>query len=213
MGTASRDTASVAVYAADEVQRERLTVLARAAGCRVACTVGTARALRHLTAEISVDAIVAAWAHGEDRDTLRAAHRAPMIVVMDDDGIAPMREALAAGAMAVLPSDTAANELRLAVDALKRGLCVLPQPLLAATPAKPRAQPRDAPAEAEALTARELEVVAAMADGASNKAIARRLGISFHTVKFHVASVLEKLDADTRTEAVAEAARRGLVML
>ncbi len=65
----------------------------------------------------------------------------------------------------------------------------------------------------QALTPRELEVLAAMADGASNKAIARRLGISFHTVKFHVAAILEKLDADSRTEAVLEAARQGLIML
>jgi DNA-binding CsgD family transcriptional regulator len=64
-----------------------------------------------------------------------------------------------------------------------------------------------------ALTPRELDVLAALADGAPNKMIARRLGISFHTVKFHVASILDKLDADSRTEAVAEAARRGLVML
>lgn len=63
------------------------------------------------------------------------------------------------------------------------------------------------------LTPRELEVLAALADGASNKVIARRLGISFHTVKFHVASILAKLDADSRTEAVAQAARQGLVML
>jgi len=63
------------------------------------------------------------------------------------------------------------------------------------------------------LTPRELEVLAAIADGASNKMIARRLGISFHTVKFHVASILDKLDAESRAEAVAEAARRGLVML
>jgi len=63
------------------------------------------------------------------------------------------------------------------------------------------------------LTARELDVLAAMADGASNKAIARRLGISFHTAKFHVAAILAKLDADSRTEAVARAAHLGLVML
>jgi DNA-binding NarL/FixJ family response regulator len=50
------------------------------------------------------------------------------------------------------------------------------------------------------LTRRELEVLAAMADGASNKVIARRLGISFHTVKFHVAAILAKLDAESRTE-------------
>ncbi len=64
-----------------------------------------------------------------------------------------------------------------------------------------------------ALTPRELEVLGALADGASNKMIARRLGISFHTVKFHVAAILDKLDADSRTEAVAAAARSGLVML
>ena len=63
------------------------------------------------------------------------------------------------------------------------------------------------------LTARELEVLTAMADGATNKAIARRLGISFHTVKFHVAAIFEKLDADTRTEAVMKAAQLGIVML
>jgi DNA-binding CsgD family transcriptional regulator len=63
------------------------------------------------------------------------------------------------------------------------------------------------------LTPREIEVLAVMADGASNKVIARRLGISFHTAKFHVASILAKLDADSRTEAVALAARLGLVML
>ena len=63
------------------------------------------------------------------------------------------------------------------------------------------------------LTPRELEVLAAMADGASNKAIARRLGISFHTAKFHVAAILAKLNADSRTEAVTTAAQLGLVML
>jgi DNA-binding NarL/FixJ family response regulator len=71
----------------------------------------------------------------------------------------------------------------------------------------------DAPPNGGSLTPRELEVLAAMADGASNKAIARRLGISFHTAKFHVAAILAKLDADSRTEAVARAAHLGLVML
>jgi DNA-binding NarL/FixJ family response regulator len=63
------------------------------------------------------------------------------------------------------------------------------------------------------ITPRELEVLAAMADGASNKAIARRLGISFYTAKFHVAAILAKLNADSRTEAVTRAAQLGLVML
>jgi DNA-binding CsgD family transcriptional regulator len=61
------------------------------------------------------------------------------------------------------------------------------------------------------LTARELEVLALLAEGASNKLIARRLGISAHTAKYHVASLLEKLDAVSRTDAVAHAARIGVL--
>lgn len=64
-----------------------------------------------------------------------------------------------------------------------------------------------------ALTPRELEVLALLAEGASNKVIARRLGISVHTAKFHVGSLLDKLEATGRTDAVAHAARRGVIHL
>jgi len=63
------------------------------------------------------------------------------------------------------------------------------------------------------LTPREIEVLNLMAEGASNKTIARRLGISVHTVKFHVGSLLDKLDAAGRTDAVAQAARLGVINL
>ena len=63
------------------------------------------------------------------------------------------------------------------------------------------------------LTPRELEVLTLLAEGASNKAIARRLGISVHTAKFHVGQVLDKLDATGRTDAVAHAARQGVIHL
>jgi DNA-binding CsgD family transcriptional regulator len=63
------------------------------------------------------------------------------------------------------------------------------------------------------LTPRERDVLVLMAEGASNKAIARRLGISVHTAKFHVGSLLDKLDATGRTDAVAHAARRGVINL
>lgn len=72
----------------------------------------------------------------------------------------------------------------------------------------PRIMPDDI-----ALTQRELDVLALMAEGASNKMIARQLGISVHTVKFHVGSLLDKLDATGRTDAVAHAARRGVIEL
>jgi DNA-binding CsgD family transcriptional regulator len=68
------------------------------------------------------------------------------------------------------------------------------------------------PPEVE-LTPRERDVLLLMAEGASNKAIARRLGISVHTAKFHVGSLLDKLDATGRTDAVAHAARRGVINL
>ena len=72
--------------------------------------------------------------------------------------------------------------------------------------------PRGMPADI-ALTQRELDVLALMAEGSSNKMIARQLSISVHTVKFHVGSLLDKLDATGRTDAVAHAARRGVIEL
>ena len=76
---------------------------------------------------------------------------------------------------------------------------------------------REAPAVLEPddieLTPREHDVLVLMAEGASNKAIARQLGISVHTAKFHVGSLLDKLDATGRTDAVAHAARRGVIHL
>jgi DNA-binding CsgD family transcriptional regulator len=63
------------------------------------------------------------------------------------------------------------------------------------------------------LTPREREVLALLAEGASNKTIARRLGISVHTAKFHVGSLLDKLDATGRTDAVTHAARLGVIEL
>ncbi len=72
----------------------------------------------------------------------------------------------------------------------------------------------DAPVDLDQpLTAREVEVLTLLAEGASNKVIARRLGISVHTAKFHVGQLLDKLDATGRTDAVAHAARLGVLHL
>ena len=65
----------------------------------------------------------------------------------------------------------------------------------------------------EPLTARELEVLAHLADGLSNKAIAARLGISDETVKFHLSAIFGKLGASNRTDAVRHALRKGLIEL
>jgi len=81
------------------------------------------------------------------------------------------------------------------------------EPLLHAGP-----QPQAA-TETSALTPREMEVLRLMAEGAANKTIAWKLDISEHTVKFHVASIFAKLNAGTRTEAVTQGVRRGLILL
>jgi DNA-binding CsgD family transcriptional regulator len=64
-----------------------------------------------------------------------------------------------------------------------------------------------------ALTPREIQVLNLLAEGASNKSIARRLGISVHTAKFHVASLLDKFEAIGRTDAVTQAVRLGMIQL
>jgi DNA-binding NarL/FixJ family response regulator len=136
--------------------------------------------------------------------------RVALVVLLDgadpEDGV----RALKAGARAVLHRSSSRNEIIAAIKVITSGLVVLPPELLATL--LHEAPPADDVLKAQ-LTRRELEVLAAMADGASNKAIARQLGISFHTAKFHVAAILAKLDADSRTEAVAKATQSGLVML
>ena len=71
----------------------------------------------------------------------------------------------------------------------------------------------EAAADGEGLTAREREVLALLAEGLANKAIAARLGISEHTAKFHVNAILAKLGAESRSAAIVKAARLGLVAL
>ena len=111
---------------------------------------------------------------------------------------------------AQLPPDATASEVLAAVVAVGQGLVVLTQTQAERLlPARPRRQ--DLPRLVEALTPREIEVLRLMGDGLVNKEIAGRLGISEHTAKFHVASILGKLQASSRTDAVAQGMRRGLI--
>ena len=118
---------------------------------------------------------------------------------------------------AVLPSDATSGEILAAIDAVVAGLVVLhPDALAAAFGPRPRREAlpaRVAADPAQPLTAREVEVLGMLAEGLGNKIIAARLGISTHTAKFHVASILAKLGAGSRTEAVTIGMRRGLVVI
>lgn len=122
-------------------------------------------------------------------------------------------EALRAGLRGVLPANLSPDQLAAAVRAAANGLLVLhPAQVQEWLPAE-GAPPRAVDEPVEALTRREREVLQMLVGGLGNKEIAARLGISEHTAKFHVASILGKLGAGSRTEAVAVGLRRGLVLL
>jgi len=115
-----------------------------------------------------------------------------------------------AGPHALLLRDLRAEQLDAAIKAAAQGLVVLtPELLPALIPRSPA--PVDLPVEQ--LTPRERQVLQLLAEGLPNKAIAGRLGVSEHTVKFHVNAILGKLDVQSRTEAVVRASRLGLILL
>jgi two-component system, NarL family, response regulator YdfI len=149
-------------------------------------------------------------------DSLAASQLASeAIIAVLSDYSEPRRfaEALRAGVRVLLPSDISPDQLIPALEAAAAGLTVMhPAEVSALFPA---ADPisRSPASLTEPLTPRESEVLQMLASGLANKEIATRLVISEHTVKFHVASILGKLGAGTRTEAVSLGIRRGLVLL
>ncbi len=139
---------------------------------------------------------------------------AALIVLVDHPPAGWSAEALRAGIRAVLPSDVSPGQLVAALQAAALGLVVMhPSEISAAIPAgAPASRPLVAEL-AEPLTRREREVLQMLASGVGNKEIAAQLAISEHTVKFHVTSILGKLGAGSRTEAVSLAIRLGLILL
>ncbi len=133
----------------------------------------------------------------------------PDILLTDGEADAsaeqPVLRLGAAGEDGALPPNLSPAQLDAALRAVAVGLRVsLPAPSPGFAEADP---PRPL------LTPRELEILACLGEGMSNKAVARRLGISAHTVKFHLEAVFAKLDAGSRAEAVAKGLRRGLILL
>jgi DNA-binding NarL/FixJ family response regulator len=155
------------------------------------------------------------------------------LVALEPSAVPPVREAGPRGSLALLAEaarvaaeqgagfgalrrDATEQEVVAALRAVATGLVALDRRLAEALLAAPErlAAPAGAPALAEEpLTSRELEVLQLLAEGLPNKTIAQRLHISEHTVKFHVSAIMTKLGAASRTEAVTQAARRGLLLL
>jgi len=153
---------------------------------------------------------VGAWLR--DLGTLRLP---PGVVMLTDDPRPALGvELLRRGGRAVLPRHASNEEIVAAIEAVAAGLVVLHPEAMTSLRSASLARPGAVAAVADQrLTAREIEILGLIAEGLGNKAIAARLRISDHTVKFHIASIFAKLSAGSRTEAVTIGVRQGLIMI
>jgi DNA-binding NarL/FixJ family response regulator len=136
----------------------------------------------------------------------RQAPEVPILALADSNADARVLAALQAGARGCLPKTIGGAELLEAARRVAAGQAILHPSATSSLLEQLRAEP-----PIEPLTSRETEVLGLVADGLTNKAIGLRLGISEHTVKFHLGSAMNKLSAASRAEAVAVALRRGMI--
>jgi NarL family two-component system response regulator YdfI len=209
----------VFIVAATSLARAGLQSLAAARDVEIVGSVPNFDSLAAQWPDAVVDVILVE-ASGRDFDSIvdsvaasQLASETAIAILSDHAEPGATARALRVGVRAILPSDISSEQLVAALQAAAAGLVVAHPAEIAAM--LPVAEPASrALAElAEPLTPRESEVLQMLASGLGNKEIASRLSISEHTVKFHVASILGKLGASTRTEAVSIGIRRGLVLL
>jgi DNA-binding NarL/FixJ family response regulator len=198
---------SVLIAAASAIGRAGLkAVVEETPGCAVAGSVNSGQ-LAGQAIELDPDAIL--W-HLSPREeagqTLEALGRRSVVLLTE----AAAADLLRAGASGVLPPDASPEQVGAALHAAVAGLAVyVPE----RTAAGASATSATGMAGATRLSSRETEVLRMIAQGLANKEIAYRLGLSEHTVKFHVSALLGKLGASSRAEAVGAGLRRGIILL
>lgn len=148
----------------------------------------------------------------ESFEETRNLRNMQVVLLIDRPAATWVNQVMRAGVAGILPSDVDAEQLGKALDAVASGLVVV-HPRELQVPRSVEAGANSLLEALEPLTLREREVLQMLAQGLGNKEIAARLKISDHTVKFHVASILGKLGASTRTEAVSIALRRGMILI
>ena len=193
--------------------RAGLRELLTSTGFEVAADTGGLASVRETRADIDVCVVdmgsgpTDGWLGTPDVDFAEL----PAVVLVDGPNDTQTAQDEGAAPRSWLLRNTSAAALAAAVTATAEGLIVIDPSLVPAMLAMPSRRSPDA--AVPALTPREHEVLRLLALGLPNKAIARELGISAHTAKFHVGALLSKLDVRSRTEAVAVAARKGLLAL
>ena len=191
---------SVLIAASSPIARAGLTsVVGEMPECVVAGSASAAELVEHAT-ELHPDAILWQIAADEDASPLHALQGQNVVLLSSNAPLGLIR----AGAHGVLSPDASADQIEIALRAAAAGLGVFPPDRLE-SPAPSRLS--------AVLTARETEVLRMIAEGLANKEIAWRLGISEHTVKFHVSALLGKLGAGSRAEAIGAGIRQGAIML
>jgi two-component system, NarL family, response regulator YdfI len=198
--------------------RERLEELLQATDSAI---IGHADDLETFDEELAHEAeIVLVNATVEPREDLLDALqdtgllRESRVVLLTDRAASDwLNRALRAGVRGILPPEPEAEIFAAGLEAVARGLIVIHPNELHTSRAAGNSAFDTTTEFVEPLTTREREVLQMLSEGLGNKEIAGRLKISEHTVKFHVASILGKLGASTRTEAVSIALRRGMVLL
>jgi NarL family two-component system response regulator YdfI len=210
-------TRVVVVATSPAVRVGLATMLAGHAGLTVFESTARPGELGDALVSIEPDVVVLALEPGESpalpiRISPDAAARLPAVLVLGDEPAAAWAgRALRSGARGALARTASTDQIVSSVLAVAAGL-VVRQPVAGESASPPFPRPLDE-RTVQPLTGREIEILGLLAGGLGNKAIAGRLGISEHTVKSHLTSVFAKLDVSTRAEAVASAARLGLIML
>jgi two-component system, NarL family, response regulator YdfI len=133
-----------------------------------------------------------------------------VVALIDDPEPRWVGAALSAGIHAIISREPNSEEFRLAIAAAEAGLVLL-HPSSARNLLTRTFQASIFPNDSEELTGREREVLCLLADGLGNRQIAARLAISEHTAKFHISSILGKLSVASRTEAVSQGIKMGLI--
>jgi DNA-binding NarL/FixJ family response regulator len=137
-----------------------------------------------------------------------------VVVLVDEPDANWISRVLRAEVRALLAREASREEIHSAIHAASNGMVLLDPEITKDLLAGDRQSGADPTLEmVDALTPREIEVLRMMAEGLGNKEIAARLGISDHTVKFHISSILAKTGASTRTEAVTLGIRMGLILI